>query len=151
MFSQLILKYSYDCAFQDNINYLISSLSLFSGIILNMTEEAATPISVIVSDRLVVNDETTPLVENNDSEDDRNAPRDKYNGVYLVFVLVGITTLLPWNFFISLNNFWDYKFRDVNETVQKRNSSVKLHKFNSSARKHLKLRPQKRFRFQRQL
>ena len=22
-------------------------------------------------------------------------------------------TLLPWNFFISLNSFWDYKFRNV--------------------------------------
>ena len=32
-----------------------------------------------------------------------------------MFVLVGITTLLPWNFFISLNNFWDYKFRNVSE------------------------------------
>ena len=32
-----------------------------------------------------------------------------------MFILVGITTLLPWNFFISLNNFWDYKFRNVSE------------------------------------
>jgi hypothetical protein len=25
-------------------------------------------------------------------------------------------TLLPWNFFISVNSFWDYKFRNVTAT-----------------------------------
>ncbi len=40
-------------------------------------------------------------------------PRDDYNMVYLVFYLLGMGTLLPWNFFISVNSFWDYKFRNV--------------------------------------
>ena len=37
-------------------------------------------------------------------------------------MLVGMTTLLPWNFFISLTNFWDYKFRDINETIFSKNN-----------------------------
>ena len=42
-----------------------------------------------------------------------------------VFVLVGMTTLLPWNFFISLTNFWDYKFRNVSETLKTNGSTAK--------------------------
>ncbi len=43
-------------------------------------------------------------------------PKDNFNLVYMVFYLLGMGTLLPWNFFISVNSFWDYKFRDVNTT-----------------------------------
>ena len=42
-----------------------------------------------------------------------------------VFVLVGMTTLLPWNFFISLTNFWDYKFRNVSEIAKTNGSTAK--------------------------
>ena len=42
-----------------------------------------------------------------------------------VFVLVGMTTLLPWNFFISLTSFWDYKFRNVSDSLQTNNSTAK--------------------------
>ena len=93
---------------------------------MSAADEAATVPTVMISDESIRTDETTPLVEtdNDDTLEDRGAPKDRYHIVYLVFVLVGITTLLPWNFFISLNNFWDYKFRNVNETVQKKNSSV---------------------------
>ena len=82
-------------------------------------------------------DESAPLLDHHESEDSTSgltgsqlidnsisAPDDKYSLVYLVFFLTGMSTLLPWNFFISLNNFWDYKFRDVNETfVSNSNSS----------------------------
>lgn len=30
-----------------------------------------------------------------------NVPEDKYNFNYLVFYLLGMTTLLPWNFFVT--------------------------------------------------
>ena len=51
-------------------------------------------------------------------EDSRESPpRDRFNAVYLVFYLLGMGTLLPWNFFISVNSYWDYKFRDVNATA----------------------------------
>ena len=38
---------------------------------------------------------------------------DKFNLIYMVFFSLGLSTLLPWNFFISLNGFWDYKFRNT--------------------------------------
>lgn len=41
--------------------------------------------------------------------------------VYACFVLLGLGTLLPWNFFITAQSYWDFKFRHVaadNETVQ---------------------------------
>ena len=44
-------------------------------------------------------------------------PRDRFNAVYLVFYLLGMGTLLPWNFFVSAYSYWDYKFRDVNATA----------------------------------
>ena len=50
-------------------------------------------------------------------DSDQLPPRDRFNAVYLVFYLLGMGTLLPWNFFISVNSFWDYKFRDVNATT----------------------------------
>ena len=96
---------------------------------MSAADEAATLPTVMISDDSIVNDETTPLVEEDDDdtrEERQSAPKDRYYFVYFVFVLVGITTLLPWNFFISLNNFWDYKFRNVSDdiTVQKKNSSL---------------------------
>ena len=40
-------------------------------------------------------------------------PEDKYRRVWLVFYMLGMTTLLPWNFFIAVNDYWNFKFRDV--------------------------------------
>lgn len=31
----------------------------------------------------------------------QNEPHDKYNFNYIIFYLMGMTTLLPWNFFIT--------------------------------------------------
>ena len=54
----------------------------------------------------------------NESEKSRNIehPKDTYNLVYVTFFFLGLSTLLPWNFFISISQFWDYRFRDVNST-----------------------------------
>lgn len=41
------------------------------------------------------------------------SPPDKYKLVYLTFGLLGISTLLPWNFFITANDYWMFKFRDA--------------------------------------
>ena len=41
------------------------------------------------------------------------APVDKHNLVWIAFYILGMGTLLPWNFFISVNSFWEYKFRNV--------------------------------------
>ncbi len=31
----------------------------------------------------------------------------------LAFCYLGMSTMLPWNFLISVTSFWDYKFRNV--------------------------------------
>ena len=42
-------------------------------------------------------------------------PRDKYKLAYIVFYLLGINTLIPWSFFITADDYWMYKFREVHE------------------------------------
>jgi hypothetical protein len=37
------------------------------------------------------------------------APKDHYRLVWIVFYLLGMTTLLPWNFFIAVNDYWNFK------------------------------------------
>ena len=58
-------------------------------------------------DEIVNINEETSLIPRN------GPPKDNYNLVYWIFGLLGMSTLLPWNFFISVNSFWDYKFRNV--------------------------------------
>uniref|UniRef100_A0A8C6WZI8 Solute carrier family 29 member 3 n=1 Tax=Neogobius melanostomus TaxID=47308 RepID=A0A8C6WZI8_9GOBI len=36
-------------------------------------------------------------------------PKDSYNLVYIIFFLMGIGSLLPWNFFITAKHYWLYK------------------------------------------
>ena len=31
----------------------------------------------------------------------------------MAFCYLGMSTMLPWNFLISVTSFWDYKFRNV--------------------------------------
>ncbi|CAB1353404.1 unnamed protein product [Coregonus sp. 'balchen'] len=39
----------------------------------------------------------------------RHCPGDSYCMVYMVFFLLGIGSLLPWNFFITAKHYWTYK------------------------------------------
>ena len=43
-------------------------------------------------------------------------PHDKKGRVRISFGLIGVSTLLPWNIFITATDYWMYKFRDVNDT-----------------------------------
>lgn len=60
-------------------------------------------------------------IENNSNREDVtnseenlvSVPNDKYNLVYLGFMVLGITTVLPWNSFITATDYWMYKFRNV--------------------------------------
>lgn len=69
---------------------------------------------------------TKPLLESSDTDDDindnaylesenitfnnekplfkHNEPVDKYHMAYITFYLLGIVTLLPWNFFITADD-----------------------------------------------
>ncbi|XP_052469722.1 equilibrative nucleoside transporter 3 [Carassius gibelio] len=40
----------------------------------------------------------------------RHCPEDSYNMVYIIFFLMGIGSLLPWNVFITAKQYWIYKF-----------------------------------------
>ena len=35
--------------------------------------------------------------------------------VYVGFMLMGMGTLLPWNFFITADSYWQYKFRNADD------------------------------------
>jgi len=48
-----------------------------------------------------------------DMKGDREAPSDKRDMVYWIFFWLGIGTLLPWNMFITVVAYWDWKFRTV--------------------------------------
>ena len=61
-------------------------------------------------------DESRPLLSETPPVNNVNEPNDRYWTVYWTFYLLGMSTLLPWNFFISANSFWDYKFRHINAT-----------------------------------
>lgn len=45
--------------------------------------------------------------------DDPNAPKDKFNFVFITFFIVGTISVLPMVFFITANEYWMYKFRTV--------------------------------------
>ena len=51
----------------------------------------------------------------------KTAPEDKFYLVYIIFGWLGIGTLLPWNFFIAVTAYWDFKFRSVNDTYDAAN------------------------------
>lgn len=57
-------------------------------------------------------------------------PVDKHKLVYLTFVLLGVGTLLPWNFFISVPAYWWFKYRSVNETYDAYNEGLIMKTFN---------------------
>jgi equilibrative nucleoside transporter 1/2/3 len=48
-----------------------------------------------------------------DTKPGREVPKDTFRMVYIIFFWLGIGTLLPWNMFITVNAYWDQKFRNV--------------------------------------
>ncbi|KAM9344660.1 equilibrative nucleoside transporter 1-like isoform 1-T2 [Symphorus nematophorus] len=64
-----------------------------------------------------------------------NAPRDKYNAVWIIFFILGLGTLLPWNFFMTATMYFTSRLKDVDTTNQMSNDtdtrSVLESKFNN--------------------
>lgn len=59
-----------------------------------------------------VGGDTSPLLTRQQpagSLADHRPPVDSYNMVYFIFFLMGIGSLLPWNFFITAKQYWLYK------------------------------------------
>jgi hypothetical protein len=44
---------------------------------------------------------------------DLAAPEDRRNLMFLGAYFVGMVMLLPWNMLITVNGYWDYKFRNT--------------------------------------
>ncbi|CRK93626.1 CLUMA_CG007156, isoform A [Clunio marinus] len=40
-------------------------------------------------------------------------PVDRFNFAYIAFYILGMATLLPWNFFMTAEEYWQYKFRNL--------------------------------------
>ncbi|XP_031729814.1 equilibrative nucleoside transporter 1-like [Anarrhichthys ocellatus] len=46
-----------------------------------------------------------------------NAPRDKYNAVWIIFFILGLGTLLPWNFFMTATMYFTSRLKDPSADI----------------------------------
>lgn len=46
-----------------------------------------------------------------------NAPRDRYNAVWIIFFILGLGTLLPWNFFMTATLYFTKRLEETNGEV----------------------------------
>ncbi|CAF88775.1 unnamed protein product, partial [Tetraodon nigroviridis] len=66
-----------------------------------------------------------------------NAPRDKYHAVWIIFFIMGLATLLPWNFFMTATMYFTSRLKDgphtdgANQTLNGISPSVLEAKFNN--------------------
>lgn len=63
----------------------------------------------------VEGDETNVVIPDKKPFLKQEEPRDRYHFAYIVFYLLGINTLIPWSFFITADDYWMYKFREIHE------------------------------------
>ncbi|XP_032868328.1 equilibrative nucleoside transporter 3 [Amblyraja radiata] len=51
----------------------------------------------------------------------RQPPPDSFNGVYAIFFILGIGSLLPWNFFCTAKHYWLYKLANGTDGSHQQN------------------------------
>ncbi|NXP12232.1 S29A3 protein, partial [Thinocorus orbignyianus] len=57
-----------------------------------------------------------PLVgEPSVNRSSRQKPSDRFHGACIIFFLLGIGSLLPWNFFITAKHYWMYKLQNCSD------------------------------------
>ena len=70
--------------------------------------EAPTPVPINNNDEQQIDNESQQ-----ESLDNKSL-KDSYNFIYVTFVLLGISTLLPWKLVVAIKRFWDYKLQNPN-------------------------------------
>ncbi|XP_037535583.1 equilibrative nucleoside transporter 1 [Nematolebias whitei] len=53
-----------------------------------------------------------------------NAPRDKYNAVWIIFFILGLGSLLPWNFFMTATMYFTSRLKDASLNSTAFNTTV---------------------------
>ena len=43
-------------------------------------------------------------------------PKDDLDMMYYLFLLYGVASILPWDFYVAESDYWNYKLRTVNQT-----------------------------------
>ncbi|KFO86689.1 Equilibrative nucleoside transporter 3, partial [Buceros rhinoceros silvestris] len=51
-------------------------------------------------------------------------PSDHFHGAYTIFFLLGIGSLLPWNFFITAKHYWMYKLQNCSDQADPTGQAV---------------------------
>ncbi|XP_068272797.1 equilibrative nucleoside transporter 3 [Nyctibius grandis] len=55
----------------------------------------------------------------------RQKPSDRLHGAYVIFFLLGIGSLLPWNFFITAKHYWMYKLQNCSDQAGQASSDLR--------------------------
>ncbi|NXX94036.1 S29A3 protein, partial [Centropus bengalensis] len=60
-------------------------------------------------------DEEPLIAEPSVNTRSRQKPSDHLHGAYVIFFLLGIGSLLPWNFFVTAKHYWMYKLQNCSD------------------------------------
>lgn len=55
-----------------------------------------------------------------------NTPRDRYNAVWIIFFILGLGTLLPWNFFMTATMYFTNRLKDTSTSGDAQNKTSNI-------------------------